>query len=277
MELMPCDCLRIICSFIKDRDYINFISTSKYFHSLIKYNLKIMTGQHKLSKISNVKDTYVFTNILYDFICFYPERIPHTITEITFCDKFNEESYVTNNELYKFKHIRKINVGMYYCKCNFMYGDILDTINKKEFAMTIITNRVFGDNFMRPRQYDEIIASCYLKKFKRMYTQVFCRYQSLQMTIEFDNGIYLLGFDLINSINRCINKMDENEYCYYKKDTLGISNDYDNYKEFLVFHINLILEYLVKLKNMVCEKHEKIRIEFLEDYKLARKLRIDFF
>ncbi len=262
MDQLPCDCLRIIFNFVKDKDYINVTSTLKYFHSLIKYNLKIMTNQHSLSKINKVKDIYVFTNILYDFMCFYPQHIPQTIIKLTFCDNFLDDNCVTSEQIYKFKHLRKINIGMYYCNCKFIHDNILDVVNKKELTMTLITNRVFRDIFPRSTSHDKIIDDCFLRKFKRRYIENFDKYQSSQLLIENPNGIYQLTYGLIDSINRCINKENENEMCYSKKDIVGIANDYDNYYKFLVFHINKILEYLLKLKSMVCEKYEDIRLEF---------------
>ncbi len=262
MDILPCDCLRIIFSFIKDKDFINFISTSKYFNFLIKYNLKIMTDQHKLSKIENVKNIYVFTNILYDFICFYPKRIPHTITEMMFHDNFYEENKVTNDELSKFKHIRKINFGMYYCKCNFIYDNILDETNKKELVMTLITNKVFSCYFSRGREYDVLVNFWNIEGFKTTYTRVLCKYKALQTISKNTNSICKLSLNLTDSINGCINKRDENEFRYFKNNIVEISNDYDNYLNFLIFHIDKMLEYMIKFKNIVCEKYETIRIEF---------------
>ncbi len=258
MELLPCDCLGVIYSFIRDKDYINFTSTSKYFHSLIKYNLKIMTNQHKLSKLTWAKHFYFFTNILYDFILMNSAQIPSTITEITFFDEF----HANFDELREFKHLKKIHIGMFYWDLS--YNNFPNILNKQELVMTIITNKVFACLFSTyPLQlYVNIKNNWFLNKFKQMFQLNYDMYKRFQTVIKHTNDIYQLDFNLMNSINRCINTMDENEIYYFKKDVLEISNDYPNYLKFLVFHIDLILEYLTKLKIMVCERNEKIRIEF---------------
>ncbi len=257
MELLPCDCLQIICYYIKDKDFVNFISISKYFRSLIKYNLKIMTNQHKLSKITEVKDIYVFTNILYDLVNFDITIIPNTIAEITFCDEFNEPF----DELCNFKHLTKINVGMYYCKS--LCDNIVNLTNEKELVMTIITNKVLASLFRYDTQslYNKLNNGT-IFCFKQIYDSSYNNYVRLQTAIKI-NVTYQVDFMLHSSINNNINPTNEHELRYFKNSALEISDDYENFMEFLAFHIDKMLEYLMKLKFIICEKNEKIRYEFV--------------
>ncbi len=262
MEQLPCDCLRTIFNFIKDKDYINATSISKYFRHVIKYNLKIMTEQYKLSKLTWAKHFYVFTNILYDYILINPHQIPNTIIEITFFDEFN----TIFDKLYEFKHLKKINVGMFYCD-TLTYKNFLNISNKQELVMTIITNKVFANLFNTYSQqlYYNIKTNWFSNNFKLKFDANYEWYERLQAIIKHTRDAYELDFTLINSINRSINKFDENEFYYYKGNVVLISNDYDNYVNFLKFHIDKILGYLIKLKSVVCEKNERIRIEFYGD------------
>ncbi len=258
MERLPRDCLTIICNLINDKDYVNFTSISKYFRSLIKHNVKIMTNQHKLSKIIKVKNIFVFTNILYDYKNFDVTKIPHTITEITFCDEFNE----TFDKLCKFKYLTKINIGMYYHKslCDNMHN----ITNIKEIAIIIITNSVFANLFhCNPRYlYANINSGDFLNRFKTTYDIIYNRYITLQTRIK-NNLAYQIDFVLLRSINMNIDVTNEYELCYFKNNILEISEDYENYMSFLTFHIDKVLEYLTKLKFTVCENHEKIRRKFV--------------
>ncbi len=272
MELLPCDCLKIICEFIKDKDFINFVSSSKYFHFLIKYNLKIMTEQYKISKISDVKNVYVFINILYDLANFYVIRIPDTITEITFCDGFDGKL----DELCNFKHLTKINIGMYYWN-KISYDILPNIINKKEIAMTRITNNVFAKLFnFDTTQYYVKFDNLFLDSFKQVYNMNYNRYKKEQ--IEIGDIIYTwdLDFNIVQLINKSINKSNDYEFCYYKKTINDIENDFDNYMEFWKFHINKIMDYLIKLKNIICDKHEKIINEFLENTNHVKNENIEF-
>ncbi len=258
MELLPHDCLQVICSFIRDREFINFASTSKYFNSLIKNNLKIMTNQHKLSKITNVKDIYIFTNILYDLVNFDFTQIPHIITEITFCDEFNE----TFDELANLKYLKKINIGMYYGKslCN----NINNLTNQKELVMTIITNKVLKKLFNCDTTglYVNLDDIYFLTSFRTIYSYSYNNYMALQEEIK-TNNVYQLDFITLMKINIIINTTNEHELRYFKNNFAEVSDDYENYMEFLTFHASKMLEYLVKLKFLICEKHENIRYDFV--------------
>ncbi len=269
MEFCPCDCLKIICESINDSDFINLILCSKYLYSLRKYNLKtIMTGKYKLSKIEHVKNMYVFTNIFYDFLKLDTSQIPNTIKEITFCDNFNE----TINELYDFKNLTKINIGMYYYNDE-LFCDMPNTITtKKELAMTIITNRVFGNMFnIDTRNLDNNINNkWFLNNFKRMYDSNYKKYKNMKVTVSEIRTVFDLrnfDFNFIHDINRCINKSNFREIYYFKRSMLELSKDNTEYFEFLEFHIDKILDYLIKLKNTICENHEKIRIDFFVEVK----------
>ncbi len=272
MELLPCDCLKIICEFIKDKDFINFISSSKYFRSLIKYNLKIMTEQYKISKIADVKNVYVFVNILYDLANFYVIRIPDTITEITFCDGFDGKL----DELCNFKHLTKINIGMYYWN-KISYDILPNIINKKEIAMTRITNNVFAKLFnFDTTQYYVKFDNLFLDSFKQVYNMNYDRYKKEQTEIGTIIDTWDLDFNIVQLINKSINKPNNYEFCYYKKTINDMENDFDNYMELWKFHINKIMDYLIKLKNIICDKHEKIRNEFLEDTNCIKNENIEF-
>ncbi len=257
MELLPCDCLKTICNFIKDKDYINFVSSSKYFHSLIKYNLKIIKEQYKLSKIIEVKDIYVFTNILYDFMIFEPTQIPHTITEITFRHNFDQPI----DELCEYQYLTKINIGMYYSDSKLLYDNFSGKINKKELVMTIITNRVFASLFnLDTRNLCNLLNAnnCFLRKFKEIYSEYHDRYTGFQYYIKKVEDIWGLNDSWMIPINRCINIENEYELCYFKRDPLELINkgDFIDYLNFLKWHIDKILEYFVKLKNIMCDKYE---------------------
>ncbi len=266
MELCPCDCLKIICDSINDRDFINLLLSSKYLYSLQKYNLKIMMmEQHKLSKIENVKCMYVFTNIFYDFIKLDCILIPDKIREITFRDNFNE----TFNELYNFKHLTKINIGMYYYNDQLFCEMPNMIINKNELAMTVITNRVFANlfnidiNLLR----NNFNNKWFLNNFKRMYDSNYGKYEKMRAMVKNIKNVYdLCHFDVnyIYIINLCINKSNEYELYYFRKSMLELLEDSTGYFEFMEFHIEKILDYLIKLKNTICENHVKNRIEFSE-------------
>ncbi len=255
MELLPCDCLKLICNFIRDKDFIHLILSSKYLYSLIKYNLKIMTEQHKLSKMNNVKDIYVFTHILYDLTNFDHTKIPHTIIEITFCDEFNEKF----NELCNFKNLNKINIGMHYSNKQLL-NNFSDTINKKEIAKTMISNRVFMSLFNNVNNKLDWFAI----NFKHMYDSAYNNYNELKTKIENAKIPAHLDFILVSTVNTYINKENKYEFHYYRKNIKQIIDGFDDYVEFLKFHIDMILKNLTKLKNTMCEKHENIRNEFLE-------------
>ncbi len=254
MELLLYDCLGIICNFIKDKDFINFISTSKYFNSLIKYNLKIMTEQHKLSKIIRVKSIYIFTNILCENLNPKYASIPHTITEITFNDKFNG----TLDGLCNFKYLTKINIGMHYCKKIF-YDNFADTLNKKELAMTIISNKVFANMFNFDIKQLQIYINMYgirvSDDLKQNCDLCFKLYKNAQMQLvsitknTINKSMVLLN--IINKINKSIDMSNNYESCYHKIFISAVPYDYI---KFLEFHIDKILNYLIKIENIISGK-----------------------
>ncbi len=251
MEQLPCDCLRTIFNFIKDKDYINVISTSKYFRSLTKYNLKIMTDQYKLGKIIKVKNIFVFTNILYDYKNFDVTKIPHTITEITFCDEFNESF----DKLCKFEHLTKINVGMYYYKSP-SYDKFPDKINKHEILITIICNRVLSKLFsFNEKLYDNLNNSLLLIGFEYLYNSNYTLYEKTQIQIK--NNCEIINCTIIFGISSSINVLNDYEVSYLKKN-MDMIYEYGNYINFVGEHVDKILEYLVKLKKTICDKHGNI-------------------
>jgi hypothetical protein len=261
MELLPCDCLRIICYDIDDKDFINLISSSKHLYSHRIYKLKILINKYNLSEILCFNNIFVFSNIVYDLINFEPSIIPQTVIEITFLYDCNEKV----NELCNFKHLTKINVGMYFCNHELFSDNISHMIDKKELAMTLITNRVFASLFnCGTNQLYNNNTKWFILNFKRMYDSNYVKYKDLKNVLENFKTINQLNFSFVNTINSCINKSNYKELRYYKKNYVEIVNDIDEYMAFLVFHVDKILKYLIQFKKSLCEKHEKINCDFSE-------------
>lgn len=250
MELLPSDCLKIIFNDVDDRDFINVLMVSKFMSSWRNYNLKVLNGCYRMSKIMKVINVFTFTNILYDFEHFEIKILPKTIKKITFDDNFNDRF----DELFMFK-IQDVSVGMFYD--NDCYG--MDNV-----VMTCITNRVFSNLFNC--SMDKLKANIkngdrwFLLNFKRMWTSAYKKYSNMHNMI---NASYFYGYmkmDVIGNINCCINRANNYECKFYKPDDRVV----ESYMPFLNFHIKKIMIYLDKLKKIVCDKYDKVRCEFMD-------------
>lgn len=249
MELLPSDCLKIICKDISDKYFINLLITSKFMSSWRTHNLKVLDGCYKMSKIMNVINVFTFTNILYDYEYFDVGIIPKTIKKITFDDICDDKF----DELFVFE-IEDVNVGMFYE--NNCYG-------RDDMTMTIITNKVFSNLFNcsvnKLRANIKNGDMWFLLNFKRMWTSAYCKYYDYRVIW---SSVYKEYYDfrimdMIKKINSCINKANDYEYKFYRP-----NNTVPNV-EFLNFHIEKIMIYLDKIKKMVCDKYDKVKCEFM--------------
>src|SRR4051812_48646288 len=116
METINIDILRLICSLINDKEFINLISSCTQLYNLRFCNLKHLINQYTLSNIGHVFNNYMFTDIFYDYLEWNPNLIPQTIEKITFIDEFNENI----SELFTFKYIKHINLGIFYTNDNLL-------------------------------------------------------------------------------------------------------------------------------------------------------------
>lgn len=248
MELLPSDCLKIIFNDVDDKDFINVLMLSKFMLSWRNYNLKVLDGCYRMSKIMKVINVFTFTNILYDFEHFDIKILPKTIRKITFDDNFNDRF----DELFMFK-IQDVSVGMFYDN---------DCYEMDNVAMTCITNRVFSSLFNC--SVDKLKANIkngdrwFLLNFKRMWTSAYKKYCDMDKMR--DEEMNYLKIELKRILNDCINEKNYHECNFYMFGLQVVNSD----MIFLNFHIEKIMIYLDKLKKIVCDKYDKIRCEFMD-------------
>ncbi len=139
MENINTDILRLICSLINDKEFINLISSCTQLYNLRFCNLKHLINQYTLSNIGHVFNNYMFTDIFYDYLEWNPNLIPQTIEKITFIDEFNENI----GELFTFKYIKHINLGIFYTNDNLLENNIDNFINRDDLIASIICNKIF--------------------------------------------------------------------------------------------------------------------------------------
>lgn len=249
MDKVPNDILRLIFNELDDIDFIKFLSVSKYFSKIDKYNLRTLTDQYKLSKI--IGKPYNFSNILYDLFEWNFELIPINIIKIEFIDEFNEDI----SELFKLKQLKVIKIGMFYTNAQLLENN-LEAVNKVELVNTFICNKMFASELKTDiaRLYDIQASRVFPRWFNKISMNVvkrkYLRKTTLEMTKENDQKSrnFMRYYEKYNDhIN--INKY-ESEY------HLTSINDLTNFHlEFVEFVIELMIKNTKKLRQMTYDKY----------------------
>ena len=142
------DCFRIVCEFLDDKSFINLISCNKTLN--LKTYFKKLTNPYKLFEILEVKHNFIFTHIIYDQLKLFPNKIPESVTHITFCDRYlgqlnkipKNATHVILGNKYK-RIIRNISPTVEYLKLGDSHTSALQISPKK----TNLKYIEFGNNF----------------------------------------------------------------------------------------------------------------------------------
>lgn len=143
---LPIEIIKIISNFLDhDIDFINLIATCSSLYKCSK--LRDLTSSYPFSKISKVCNHYTFTQIVYDLETYDDSmKIPQDVHTIVLSEKYNDKL----DYFYSHPNLKSIDVGIFYDNIDSL-STIIDTINKKEIIMTIISNiymkNTFSDGF----------------------------------------------------------------------------------------------------------------------------------
>ncbi len=166
METINIDILRLICSLISDKEFINLISSCKQLYNLRFCNLKHLTNQYTLSNIKDIYNNYIFTNIFYDYLEWKPNLIPQRIIKIRFIDEFNENI----GELFNFKYIKHIKLGIFYTNGDLLNNNIDNFAKKNSLIASIICNKIFVEE-LKP-DIDKLIDIKINRQFPICYNKL---------------------------------------------------------------------------------------------------------
>ena len=263
MEILIVDILRVISTNISDNDFIHLVSTSEKLYNLRTSDLKVLTKQYDISKIISISKIYNFSDILYDLLEWRPDIIPSKIQKVTFIDEFNQNP----SELFGFRHIKCINIGIFYTNDQLLKNNIPDTINKNELIATFITNKVF--TCRSSVDIARLTETNLNKKFPMFLNElsihkIMCRY-SQKIMIQRFNESYLYSDhiqNIVSRINLHIDTTNQYESSLYFDNFGNVTITYFN---FLMFYAKKMMENISKLEIKLLEKYKcKTLEEFFE-------------
>ena len=247
METLPIDVLKLISVNINDRDFINLIMTTHNAYNL--KNIKYLTNQYKLSSIINSHNNYIFTNIFYDFLEWNPNMITRSIEKITFIDEFNENF----SELFNFKNIKYINIGIFYINESLLDNGI-NIVNKNELIMTFITNKLFNQELKE--DIDKLKDITSNGKFPILYNKAssyaIFRKQLKKCSVDTSIGITQINKRWTDKFNNHIRLSNKYEFPFYFNDNESLTHKHLDFYNFLV---QKMLTNIKILQNKIFEKY----------------------
>ena len=266
MQNLPNELINGIFADLTDIDFIYYMATDKYFNNLDKSNLKVFTGKYKLSKI--IDKHYIFTNIIYDLPVWDLNHIPKNIISIEFMDQFNEDI----GELFKFKNIKSIKLGMFYTNPTLMESD-LEAVNETDLTRQFILNKIFA--FRMEKDIAKLHSITSNKDFPGWFNKIsICLIQRKQFRMwggdpldyiknnERDAKSFVRTYD---GYNNSINKGNKYEKKFYlDTDTphpIIVENITDWHIDFHEFIFNSMIINLKKLQDMVYTKYNCAQLD----------------
>lgn len=234
MSTLNIDIYVDIVKLISDKDFVHFICVSKQ-HMLTLSRTKLLTNKYEISKIKHVIHVYSFTKCIYNLEKWDIKLIPHTLKNITFVRRFNENC----KELFTFSDLT-INIGKYYINYDLLKNDVTNITNKNELIMTIVTNNIYT-KIMRTIRENSKLSKNYSFTFNYEHEHCMLSYIVLYNYIsgitidEFNKLEHRETFHNIPSLLKMFN------------DSIDMTNDYESKLYFNDFK-NSTTEYLTFLQ-----------------------------